>query len=51
MGHQSWSSSGTSTELEKYLQVGYLEYKDREQAYFQLQFVEVNMGSSEKVDI
>ena len=26
-------------ELEKYLQVAYLEYRDRKQAYFQLQFV------------
>ena len=38
-------------ELEKYLQVAYLEYRDRQQAYFQLQFVEVNVGSNEKVDI
>ena len=38
-------------ELAKYLQVAYLEYRDRQQAYFQLQFVEVNVGSSEKVDI
>ena len=38
-------------ELEKYLQVAYLEYRDRQQAYFQLQFVEVNVGSNEKVGI
>ena len=37
--------------LEKYLQVAYLEYRDRQQAYFHLQFVEVNVGSSEKLDI
>ena len=38
-------------ELEKYLQVPYLEYRDRQQAYFRLQFVEVNVRSDEKVDI
>ena len=38
-------------ELEKYLQVAYLEYRERQQAYFQLQFVEVNVGSNKKVDI
>ena len=38
-------------ELEKYLQVAYLKYRGRQQAYFQLQFVEVNVGSNEKVDI
>ena len=38
-------------ELEKHLQVAYLEYRDRQQASFQLQFVEVNVGSIEKVDI
>ena len=38
-------------ELEKYLQAAYLEYRNRQQAYFQLQFVEVNVGSNEKVDI
>ena len=37
-------------ELEKYLQVAYLEYRDREQAYFQLQFIEVNVRFNEKVD-
>ena len=37
-------------ELEKYLQVAYLQYRDRQKAYFQLQFVEVNVGSNEKVD-
>ena len=38
-------------ELGKYLQVAYLEYRARQQAYFQLQSVEVNVGSKEKVDI
>ena len=38
-------------ELEKYLQLAYLEYGDRQKAYFQLKFVEVNVGSNEKVDI
>ena len=38
-------------EFEKYLQVAYLEYRDRHQACFQLQFVEVNVGSNEKVEI
>ena len=38
-------------ELEKYLQEAYLEYRDRQQVYFQLQFVEVNVGSNKKVDI
>ena len=38
-------------ELEKYLQVAYLEYRDRQQGYFQLQSAEVNVGSNEKVDI
>ena len=38
-------------ELEKYLQVAYLEYRDRQQAHFQLQFVEVNVGSNETVNI
>ena len=38
-------------ELDKYLQVAYLEYRDKQQAYFQLQFVEVNVRSSEKVEI
>ena len=38
-------------ELEKYLQVTYLGYRDRQQAYFQLQFVEVNLESNEKADI
>ena len=33
-------------EFEKYLQVAYLEYRDRKQAYFQLQFDEVNVGSN-----
>ena len=38
-------------ELEKYLQVAYLEYRDRQQAYFQLEFVGVNLGSNGKVNI
>ena len=51
--------NGTSTlmkfrdlyELEKYVQVADLEYRGRQQACFQLQFVEVNVGSNEKIDI
>ena len=38
-------------ELKKYLEVAYLEYRDRKQPYFQLQFVEVNVESNEKVGI
>ena len=38
-------------ELEKYLQVTYLEYRDRQQAYFHLEFVGVNLGSNGKVNI
>ena len=38
-------------ELEKYLQEAQLEYRDRQQAYFNLYFVELNVGSNEKVDI
>ena len=38
-------------ELEKCLQVAYLEYRGRQQAYLQLQFVEVNVGSNEKLNI
>ena len=30
-------------ELEKYLQVVYLKYRGRQQAYFQIKFVEMNM--------
>ena len=37
--------------LEKYLPVACLEYRGRQEAYFQLQFVEVNVASNEKVDI
>ena len=37
--------------LEKYFQVVYLEYRDRQQAYFQIKFVEVDVGSNEKVDV
>ena len=51
--------NGTSTlmkfrdlyKLEKYVQVADLEYRGRQQAYFQLEFVEVNVGSNEKIDI
>ena len=28
-------------ELEKYLQIAYVEYRDRQQPYFQLQFVKL----------
>ena len=38
-------------EIEKYFQVAYLELRDRQQAFFQLQFVEVNVGNHEKADI
>ena len=38
-------------ELEKYLQEAHLEYRNRQQAYFNLYFVELNVGSNEKVDI
>ena len=30
-------------EIEKYIQVRYLEYKDRQQAYFEIQFIEVTV--------
>ena len=50
MGHQSWWSSGTSMNLKNIYRY-YLEYRDRQQAYFQLQSVEVNVGSNVKVDI
>ena len=33
-------------EREKYLKVAYLKYRDRQQAYFQIEFVEVNVGSN-----
>ena len=38
-------------EIEKYIQVAYLEYRERQQAYFQIQFIEVTEGSTEKADI
>ena len=38
-------------EIEKYIQVAYLEYRDRQQAYFQIQFTEVTVGSIEKTEI
>ena len=38
-------------EIEKYIQVAYLEYRDRQQAYFQIQFIEVTVGSTEKTEI
>ena len=38
-------------EIEKYIQVAYLEYRDRQQAYFQIQFIEVTVGSIEKTEI
>ena len=39
------------SEIEKYIQVAYLEYGDRQQAYFQIQFTEVTVGSIEKTEI
>ena len=30
-------------EIEKYIQVRYLAYRDRQQAYFQIQFIEVTV--------
>ena len=33
--------------VENYIQVAYLEYRDRQQAYFQLQFIELTVGSIE----
>ena len=50
-GMSVWLKFRDIYELEKYLQVAYLEYRDRQQAYFHLQFVEVNVRSNEKVDI
>ena len=38
-------------EIEKYIPAGYLEYRDRQQAYFQIQFIEVTVGSIEKTEI
>ena len=38
-------------EIEKYIQVTYLEYRDRQQSYFQIQFIEVTVGSVEKTEI
>ena len=35
-------------DIEKYIQVTYLEYRDRQQASFQIQFNEVTVGSNEK---
>ena len=37
--------------IEKYIQVAYLEYRDRQQVYFQIQFIEVTAGSTEKTEI
>ena len=39
------------SEIEKYIQVALLEYRDRQQAYFQIQFTEVTVGSIEKTEI
>ena len=36
---------------EKYIQVAYLEYRDRHQAYFQIQLIEVTVRPIEKTDI
>ena len=38
-------------EIEKHIQEAYLEYRDRQQAYFQFQFNEVTVGSIEKTEI
>ena len=38
-------------EIEKYIQVAYLEYTDRHQARFQIQVIEVTVGSIEKTEI
>ena len=38
-------------ENEKYIQVAYSEYRDRQQAYFQIQFIKVTVGSIEKTEI
>ena len=38
-------------DIEKCIQVAYLEYRDRQQAYFQIQFMEVTVGSIEKTEI
>ena len=38
-------------EIEKLIQVAYLEYRDRQQAYFQIQFIEVTVASIEKTEI
>ena len=38
-------------EIEKSIQEAYLEYRDRKQAYFQFQFIEVTVGSIEKTEI
>ena len=39
------------SEIEKYIQVALLEYRDRQQAYFQIKFTEVTVGSIEKAEI
>ena len=39
------------SEIEKYIQVASLEYRDRQQAYFPIQFIEVTVGSIEKTEI
>ena len=38
-------------EIEKHIQVAYLEYRDRQQVYFKIQFIEVTVGSVEKTEI
>ena len=38
-------------EIEKYIPAGYLEYRDRQQAYFQIQFIEMTVGSIEETEI
>ena len=38
-------------EIEKYIEVAYLEHRERQQAYFQIQFIEVTVGSIENQSI
>ena len=38
-------------ETEKYIQVAYLENRDKQQSYFQIEFVEATVGSIEKIEI
>ena len=38
-------------EIEKWILVAYLEYRDKQQVYFQIQFIELTVGSIEKTKI